>query len=68
MSKDMKTVNNKLIQLAKLLKTLDDKQLEMALTNRAILDRKYLMKKNRNTDLQLFERLSFKEFLLLQSS
>ena len=64
--KNIKTVNNKLIQLAKLLRTLNDEELEKAIINRALLDRVYLMRKNKRTDLVLLERLSFKEFLLLE--
>jgi hypothetical protein len=67
MNKDIKTVNNKLIQLAKALKSLSDEQLEKALINRAILDRLLLMRKNRNTNFELLERLSFRDFILLES-
>lgn len=63
----IKKVNNKLIQLVKLMKTLTDEELESVLLNRALLDRLYLMRKSNKTDRQLIEVLSFKEFLYLES-
>lgn len=63
---DIKAVNNKLIQLAKILRTLKDEELEKVLINRVVLDRVYLMRKNKRTDFELLETLTFRELLILE--
>ena len=61
----MKNLNNKLEVIAKQLATLTDDELEKALINRAILDRIYLMRKNR-PKRTLLEGLTFREVLEIE--
>lgn len=63
----IKKVNNKLVQLVKLMKTLTDKELESVLLNRALLDRIYLMRKSNKTDRELIEKLTFRELVIFES-
>jgi len=64
----MKNINNKLETLAKLLRTLSDEKLEKALINRAILDRIYLMRKNKVIEnTSLLEYFKFKDLVILET-
>ena len=64
----MKNINNKLEILAKLLRTLSDEKLEKALINRAILDRIYLMRKNKVIEnTSLLEYFKFKDLVILET-
>jgi hypothetical protein len=64
----MKEINNKLKSIVKLLKTLNDEDLEKALINRSILDRVYLMKKDKGTDLtHLIENFTFNDLVILET-
>ncbi|MFW2378845.1 hypothetical protein ACN4FU_00160 [Aliarcobacter butzleri] len=57
----MQNINNKLLNLVRLLSTLKDEELEKALINRAVLDRIFLMRKSRKTGFELLEGLSFRD-------
>lgn len=64
----MENINNKLINLVRLLSTLKDEELEKALINRAILDRVFLMRKSRKTGFELLEGLSFRDLFELSKN
>lgn len=64
----MKNLNNKLITLAKHLSTLSPEDLEKALINRTILDRVYLMRKNKQADYtNLLEDFRFRDLVILEA-
>jgi len=63
----LKNINNKLIDVVKQMRTLSDQDLEKCLINRAVLDRVLLMRKNKKTDFELLETLSFRDLVFLQS-
>ena len=48
-------INNKLLYIARLMRTLTDKELEAVLINRAMLDRVFLMRKGSKTDREIIE-------------
>ncbi len=60
-------INNKLLYIARLMRTLTDKELEAVLINRAMLDRVFLMRKGSKTDREIIESFSFRELSHLDS-
>ena len=64
----MKKINNQLLLLVKMMRALSDEDLEKAIINRAILDKLYLFKKNRNSNTKLIEAFTFRELLLITDS